>query len=75
MSVPCLSSEIGTISSGMLYPLLRLDKNESQLVYDGNPQGIHDAMDERVGQFVRGEAGHRLTEMRKRSDQMATAGT
>ncbi len=59
----------------MLYPLTRLDENESQIVYDGSPQGIHDAPDQRVGQFVRGEAGQRLTEMRQRTEEMAAAGS
>ncbi len=58
----------------MLYPLERLGVGESQIVYDGDPQGINDATDDRVGQFVRGEAGRRLTEMRKRGEEMAVAG-
>ncbi|MEM9658978.1 MAG: ATP-binding cassette domain-containing protein, partial [Planctomycetota bacterium] len=54
----------------MLYPLSRLEPGESQILYDGPPEEIDDAPDRRVVQFVRGEAGERLMEMREqhRSD-------
>jgi phospholipid/cholesterol/gamma-HCH transport system ATP-binding protein len=47
----------------MLYPLGRLEPGESQILYDGPPEGLESAPDPRVGQFVRGEAGERLREM------------
>ena len=50
----------------MLYPQGRLKKGESQVLYDGPPGGLDHAADKRVGQFVRGEAGERLMEMRER---------
>lgn len=49
----------------MLYPLGRLDENEPQILYDGPPDEIEASPDPRVTQFVRGEAGERLMEMRK----------
>ena len=49
----------------MLYPFGRLKKGESQMIYDGPPERIDDAADNRVAQFVRGEAGERLMEMQK----------
>jgi phospholipid/cholesterol/gamma-HCH transport system ATP-binding protein len=50
----------------MLYPLPRLKKGESQIIYDGPPDGLERSRDSRVTQFVRGEAGERLMEMRER---------
>jgi len=47
----------------MLYPLPRLGTRESQIIYDGPPEGLETSPDRRVGQFVRGEAGERLREM------------
>ena len=47
----------------MLYPLPRLGPRESQILYDGPPEGLECCSDPRVGQFVRGEAGERLREM------------
>jgi phospholipid/cholesterol/gamma-HCH transport system ATP-binding protein len=49
----------------MLYPLARLRPGEPQVLYDGSPQDIQDAADSRVSQFVRGEAGERITEMQQ----------
>ena len=49
----------------MLYPLVRLEPDEPQIIYDGPPESIDDSPDQRVTQFVRGEAGERLMEMRK----------
>jgi phospholipid/cholesterol/gamma-HCH transport system ATP-binding protein len=49
----------------MLYPLVRLDRDESQIVFDGTPAEIEKSKDKRVSQFVRGEAGDRLMEMRE----------
>ncbi|MCA9261958.1 MAG: ABC transporter ATP-binding protein, partial [Planctomycetales bacterium] len=48
----------------MLYPLPRLGTEEPQMLFDGTPQSIDDAEDKRVTQFVRGEAGDRLMELR-----------
>jgi phospholipid/cholesterol/gamma-HCH transport system ATP-binding protein len=47
----------------MVYPLARLEPHESQVLYDGPPEQIEKSRDRRVTQFVRGEAGERLTEM------------
>jgi phospholipid/cholesterol/gamma-HCH transport system ATP-binding protein len=49
----------------MLYPLARLAAGEPQVIYDGPPQAVDHSGDERVTQFVRGEAGRRLMEMRQ----------
>lgn len=47
----------------MLYPLSRLEDDERQIIYDGPPQGLEKAADDRVRQFVRGEAGERIEEL------------
>ena len=52
-----------TASLVMLYPLPRLGPRESQILYDGPPEGLDAYPDPRVRQFVRGEAGERLREM------------
>lgn len=49
----------------MFYPYSRLRRGESQIIYDGPPEAIDASRDPRVAQFVRGEAGERLMEMRK----------
>jgi len=51
----------------MLYPLGRLREDEPQILFDGAPEKIDSAADARVTQFVRGEAGERLMEMRQRN--------
>lgn len=51
----------------MLYPFGRIKPGESQVVYDGPPSQIDRASDKRVRQFVQGEAGERLMEMRQSS--------
>ena len=48
----------------MLYPVSRLRPGESQILYDGPPDEIDACDDRRVRQFVQGEAGERLMEMR-----------
>jgi phospholipid/cholesterol/gamma-HCH transport system ATP-binding protein len=48
----------------MIYPLSRLDVHEPQIIFDGTPAEILNSDDKRVAQFVRGEAGERLMEMR-----------
>jgi phospholipid/cholesterol/gamma-HCH transport system ATP-binding protein len=50
----------------MLYPLARLKKNEPQIIFDGTPAEMERSRDPRVGQFIRGEAGERLMEMREK---------
>src|SRR5579872_4879016 len=47
----------------MLYPLPRLAGDEQQIVFDGTPAEIFAADDQRVFQFVHGQAGERLQEM------------
>lgn len=51
----------------MLYPLSRLEPREPQVIFDGTPKEIMASKDKRVAQFVRGEAGERLTEMREQA--------
>ncbi len=51
----------------MLYPLARLDDHEPQIIFDGTPAEIETSTDKRVSQFVRGEAGERLMEMREKA--------
>jgi phospholipid/cholesterol/gamma-HCH transport system ATP-binding protein len=48
----------------MFYPLTRLRPGEPQILYDGPPGKVDRAEDRRVRQFVQGEAGERLMEMR-----------
>ncbi len=48
----------------MLYPMPRLQPNESQIIFDGTPAELANVRDRRVRQFVNGEAGERLMEMR-----------
>jgi phospholipid/cholesterol/gamma-HCH transport system ATP-binding protein len=50
----------------MLFPLPRLRGDESQIIFDGTPAEIEKSKDKRVAQFVRGEAGERLMEMRQK---------
>ena len=56
----------------MLYPLARLEEDELQMIFDGGPQETEQSSDRRVTQFVRGEAGDRLLEMRDRSAEAGT---
>lgn len=51
----------------MLYPLSRLKADESQITFDGTPREIMESRDKRVAQFVRGEAGERLSEMQEQA--------
>jgi len=48
----------------MLYPRARLAAGESQVLYDGPPDKLASAQDQRVRQFVEGEAQERLSEMK-----------
>jgi phospholipid/cholesterol/gamma-HCH transport system ATP-binding protein len=47
----------------MLFPLSRLRPDEPQVIFDGTPKDIQQCRDPRVSQFVRGEAGARMTEI------------
>jgi phospholipid/cholesterol/gamma-HCH transport system ATP-binding protein len=49
----------------MLYPLSRLAPDEPQVIYDGPPSDLDKTRDDRVRQFVHGEAGQRLMELRE----------
>jgi phospholipid/cholesterol/gamma-HCH transport system ATP-binding protein len=53
----------------MLYPLGRLAADESQILYDGPPEGLDKSKDRRVTQFVRGEAGDRMTELSEQGEE------
>ena len=52
----------------MLFPLSRLRAGEAQVLYDGPAGQIDVAVDPRVRQFVRGEAGERLMELREQGN-------
>jgi phospholipid/cholesterol/gamma-HCH transport system ATP-binding protein len=49
----------------MLYPFARLKRGEPQILYDGPAKAMESTEDRRVTQFVRGEAGERLMELRR----------
>ncbi len=49
----------------MVYPLTRLRDQEPQIIFDGPPDQLELSDDQRVLQFVRGEAGERLMELRR----------
>jgi phospholipid/cholesterol/gamma-HCH transport system ATP-binding protein len=48
----------------MLHPAARLKPGEPQVIFDGPPSALDRCGDARVRQFVHGEAGERLMEMR-----------
>lgn len=48
----------------MLYPLPRLAENEPQIIFEGPPSELDRTSERRVRQFVQGEAGERLMELR-----------
>ncbi len=50
----------------MVYPLSRLEADEPQIIFDGPPSQLDKSRDRRVTQFIQGEAGERLMEMRGR---------
>ena len=50
----------------MVYPLSRLEVDEPQIIFDGPPSQLDKSRDRRVTQFIQGEAGERLMEMRGR---------
>ena len=49
----------------MFYPATRLEPGEPQLLFDGTTTALDECADPRVRQFVRGEAGERLMELRQ----------
>jgi len=49
----------------MIMPLARTQTNERQILFDGTPSQLDQCTDRRVQQFVNGEAGERLMEMRQ----------
>jgi phospholipid/cholesterol/gamma-HCH transport system ATP-binding protein len=53
----------------MLYPLARLKPDESQILFDGPPDALDAARDRRVAQFIRGEAGDRMTEIEEQGEE------
>ena len=55
----------------MLFPLSRLRPDEPQILYDGPPSELDKAADRRVRQFIHGEAGERLTELRESRQPLA----
>jgi phospholipid/cholesterol/gamma-HCH transport system ATP-binding protein len=48
----------------MLMPVARLEPDEPQIIFDGTVAELDDCRDRRVQQFINGEAGERLMEMR-----------
>ena len=48
----------------MLYPSARLGAGEPQILFDGSPDALGSAADERVRQFVEGQAMERVSEMK-----------
>ncbi len=55
----------------MLYPLSRLKADEPQAIFDGTAQELDRSRDPRVSQFVNGEAGERLMELRQLSSSQS----
>ena len=56
----------------MLMPLNRLAPGEPQIIFDGTPADLESTRDRRVRQFVNGEAGERLMELRAESPVEST---
>ncbi len=52
----------------MLYPLSRLGPDEHQVLFDGPPDQLQACPDERVRQFVEGQARDRLQELARSED-------
>ena len=48
----------------MLMPLNRLDEDEPQIIFDGTVAELNSSRDRRVQQFINGEAGERIMELR-----------
>jgi phospholipid/cholesterol/gamma-HCH transport system ATP-binding protein len=56
----------------MLFPLSRLERDEPQVIYDGPPSELDNCRDRRVRQFIHGEAGERLMELREARGAVTT---
>lgn len=54
----------------MVYPVARLGKDEPQVLFDGKPEELDLCGDKRVRQFIHGEAGERLMELRKDHERL-----
>ncbi|HEY2837945.1 MAG TPA: ABC transporter ATP-binding protein [Pirellulales bacterium] len=52
----------------MLFPLAHLKPDDPQIIFDSPPDKLDSCNDKRVTQFVNGEAGERLMEMRDLAD-------
>jgi phospholipid/cholesterol/gamma-HCH transport system ATP-binding protein len=52
----------------MFYPLARLQPGENQILFDGTPEQLLACPDERVRQFVEGEARDRLQELARQEE-------
>ena len=52
----------------MLFPLAHLNQKDPQILFDAPPGKLDASSDKRVTQFVNGEAGERLMEMRDLAD-------
>ena len=58
----------------MVYPVLRLGNEEPQILFDGPPSELDACKDKRVLQFIHGEAGERLDELRRDNEALQSAG-
>jgi len=56
----------------MFYPLSRLGPDEPQMIYDGPPSDLDKCTDRRVSQFIHGEAGERMMELRENRHNVTT---
>ena len=59
----------------MLYPLPRLAADESQIVFSGTAAELDQSRDPRVQQFVEGNAGTRLTELKDARNSVSGRGS
>jgi phospholipid/cholesterol/gamma-HCH transport system ATP-binding protein len=48
----------------MLYPLSRLPPGEPQVIFQGTPHELDNSSDPRIRQFIEGQAGTRLSELK-----------
>jgi len=55
----------------MLYPLFRLEPEESQIVFEGTPAELDACVDPRIRQFVEGRAGSRLIELQDEQERLS----
>jgi phospholipid/cholesterol/gamma-HCH transport system ATP-binding protein len=54
----------------MVYPVARLSLDEPQILFDGPPSMLDSCEDKRVLQFINGEAGERLDELRRENESL-----